>query len=129
MSAPITFDDVRAARERLSPYLTPTPLRNYPVLDAAVPGATLLVKHENMQPTGSFKVRNGLATNCPPEELNFKNRLVRNFPSGPRQSVPPSSFKRSKRRPGRTLSVALLNPPAKASGPLIPGCKTCARLS
>jgi threonine dehydratase len=62
MSAPITFDDVRAARERLAPYLTPTPLRNYPVLDAAVPGATLLVKHENMQPTGSFKVRNGLAT-------------------------------------------------------------------
>jgi threonine dehydratase len=62
MSAPITIDDVRAARERLAPYLTPTPLRHYPVLDAAIPGVTLLVKHENMQPTGSFKVRNGLAT-------------------------------------------------------------------
>jgi threonine dehydratase len=62
MSAPITIDDVRAARERLAPYLSPTPLRHYPGLDAAVPGVTLLVKHENMQPTGSFKVRNGLAT-------------------------------------------------------------------
>jgi threonine dehydratase len=62
MSAPITIDDVRAARERLAPYLSPTPLRSYPVLDAAIPGVSLLVKHENMQPTGSFKVRNGLAT-------------------------------------------------------------------
>ena len=59
---PITLDDVRSARERLAPYLTPTPLRQYPTLDAAVPGVHLLVKHENMQPTGSFKVRNGLAT-------------------------------------------------------------------
>jgi threonine dehydratase len=62
MTAPITIDDVRGARERLAPYLAPTPLRNHPVLDAAIPGLTLLVKHENVQPTGSFKVRNGLAT-------------------------------------------------------------------
>jgi threonine dehydratase len=62
MAVPITIDDIRAARERLAPYLTPTPLRHYPGLDAAVPGVRLLVKHENMQPTGSFKVRNGLAT-------------------------------------------------------------------
>jgi threonine dehydratase len=62
MTAPISIDDVRAARERLAPYLTPTPLRHYPTLDAALPGLTLLVKHENVQPTGSFKVRNGLAT-------------------------------------------------------------------
>ena len=61
MSAPISIDDVRAARERLAPYLTPTPLRGYPMLDAAV-GLSVLVKHENIQPTGSFKVRNGLAT-------------------------------------------------------------------
>ncbi|MDQ6633499.1 MAG: threonine/serine dehydratase [Gemmatimonadota bacterium] len=57
----MTIDDVRAARERLAPYLTPTPLRGYPMLDAAL-GLSLLVKHENIQPTGSFKVRNGLAT-------------------------------------------------------------------
>jgi threonine dehydratase len=62
MSAPITINDVRNARTRLRPFLTPTPFRGYPMLDAEVPGATLLVKHENVQPTGSFKVRNGLAT-------------------------------------------------------------------
>jgi threonine dehydratase len=57
---PITFDDVERARERLAPHLTATPLRRYPLLDAAT-GLTLLVKHENHQPTGSFKVRNGLS--------------------------------------------------------------------
>jgi threonine dehydratase len=62
MTLPIGIDDVLAARERLAPYLVPTPLRNHPTLDAALPGLTLLVKHENVQPTGSFKVRNGLAT-------------------------------------------------------------------
>lgn len=62
MTAPITIDDVHAARRRLAPYLEPTPLRDYPQLDAAVPGLSIVVKHENVQPTGSFKVRNGLAT-------------------------------------------------------------------
>ena len=59
---PITFDEVLAARERLAPYLTPTPLRHYPLLDAKIGnGISLLVKHENHQPTCSFKVRNGLS--------------------------------------------------------------------
>src|SRR5262245_25453020 len=62
MPAPISFADIRASRERISQFIEPTPLRHYPTLDAAVPGVTLLVKHENMQPTGSFKVRNGLST-------------------------------------------------------------------
>lgn len=62
MTTPLTIDDVRAARERLAPYLTATPLRQYPQLDATLPGLSLFVKHENVQPTGSFKVRNGLAT-------------------------------------------------------------------
>jgi threonine dehydratase len=62
MTAPIALADVYGARERLAPYLAPTPLRQYPQLDAALPGLSLFVKHENMQPTGSFKVRNGLAT-------------------------------------------------------------------
>jgi threonine dehydratase len=61
MTAPISLDDVRAAQERLRPHLAPTPLREYPLLDQAVPGVRLLVKHENIQPTGSFKVRNGLS--------------------------------------------------------------------
>lgn len=59
---PITFDDVLAARERLAPYLVPTALRHYPLLDDHIGGGTsLLVKHENHQPTCSFKVRNGLS--------------------------------------------------------------------
>ena len=68
---PLTFEDVEAARERLSPYLTITPLRHYLLLDALMPGDTsLLVKHENHQPTCSFKVRNGLSviTGMEPEE-------------------------------------------------------------
>ena len=62
MSSPVTFDDILAARERLRPYLTPTPLRNYPLLDELVGhGIRVLVKHENHQPTQSFKIRNGIA--------------------------------------------------------------------
>jgi threonine dehydratase len=55
----LTIDDVRAAREVVRPHLPPTPMWSYPVLDATV-GATVLVKHENTQPTGAFKVRGGL---------------------------------------------------------------------
>lgn len=59
---PISFDDVLQARERLAPYLIQTPLRHYPLLDELVGGgASLLIKHENYQPTCSFKVRNGLS--------------------------------------------------------------------
>lgn len=59
---PISFDEVLQARERLAPYLVPTPLRHYPLLDAHIgKGISLLVKHENHQPTCSFKVRNGLS--------------------------------------------------------------------
>jgi threonine dehydratase len=61
MTAPISIDDIRAARERLAPYLVTTPFRSYPTLDALLPGLSLVVKHENVQPTGSFKVRNGLS--------------------------------------------------------------------
>ncbi len=59
---PITIDDVLAARERLAPYLTPTPFRAYPQLSAvAGAGICILAKHENHQPTNSFKIRNGLS--------------------------------------------------------------------
>lgn len=58
----VTYEDVLQARTRLAPYLTPTPLRRYPILDEAIGGGTsLFIKHENHQPTGSFKVRNGLS--------------------------------------------------------------------
>lgn len=62
MSFPITIEDVRAAETRIRPYLNPSPLYAYPLLDNAVGnGIHVLVKHENFNPTGSFKVRNGLS--------------------------------------------------------------------
>lgn len=62
MTWPITWDDVLAAGARLAPYLSPTPLRHYPALDAEVGhGIRVLVKHDNHLPTNAFKARNGLA--------------------------------------------------------------------
>lgn len=59
---PISLADVRAARERLSPFITPTPFREYPRLAELAGGdIRLFVKHENHQPTASFKIRNGLS--------------------------------------------------------------------
>jgi threonine dehydratase len=69
---PITFADVEAARERLRPHLAGTPLRSYAALDEALgTGIRVAVKHENFQPTGAFKVRNGLSalTALPPARL------------------------------------------------------------
>jgi len=51
--------DVLAARQRIAPYLQPTPLYRYPALDAMT-GARVRVKHENHQPVGAFKVRGGV---------------------------------------------------------------------
>jgi len=66
---PITFADVQAVRSRIARHLDPSPLRSYPLLDGAT-GLHVSVKHENQQPTGSFKVRNGLSfmTALSPEE-------------------------------------------------------------
>jgi threonine dehydratase len=62
VTSPIAIDDVYAARERLAPYLAPTPMYAYPLLDEWVGhGIRVHVKHENFQPTNSFKVRNGLS--------------------------------------------------------------------
>jgi threonine dehydratase len=51
--------DVLAARRRIAPYLPRTPLFTYPQLDELV-GTEVLVKHENHQPVGAFKVRGGV---------------------------------------------------------------------
>jgi threonine dehydratase len=51
--------EVLAARRRIEPYLKPTPLYRYPALDALT-GARVLIKHENHQPVGAFKVRGGV---------------------------------------------------------------------
>ncbi len=58
-SAAPDLADVLAARQRIAPYLRPTPLFRYPALDAMT-GARAWVKHENHQPVGAFKVRGGV---------------------------------------------------------------------
>src|SRR2546427_4576110 len=54
-----TFNDVLAARERISRYLQPTALNRYPALDELI-GTETWVKHENNQPICAFKVRGGI---------------------------------------------------------------------
>ncbi|NED98576.1 threonine ammonia-lyase [Phytoactinopolyspora halotolerans] len=58
MSAP-SIGDVFRARRVLGGLLPPTPTWSYSALSATL-GADVLVKHENVQPTGAFKVRGGL---------------------------------------------------------------------
>ncbi len=54
-----TYDDVVRAAALVARELPATPLQSHPLLDAAV-GAEVLVKHEHVLPTGSFKVRGGV---------------------------------------------------------------------
>ena len=58
MQAP-TLNDVVAARSRVRRVLAPTPLLAHPLLNAET-GLNLYVKHENHNPTCSFKIRGGL---------------------------------------------------------------------
>jgi threonine dehydratase len=67
----LSFDAILSAKERLKPYLTPTPLRNYSGIDKLVGNnIRVYIKHENYLPTNSFKYRNGLSaiTALSPEE-------------------------------------------------------------
>lgn len=52
----IELEDIRAAAERLAPVIVRTPLISSPVLDELTSGRVLL-KAENLQRTGSFKIR------------------------------------------------------------------------
>jgi threonine dehydratase len=54
-----TVVDVLHARRLLATHLPVTPIWSYPALDV-IAGATVYVKHENVQPIGAFKVRGGL---------------------------------------------------------------------
>src|SRR5476649_1111010 len=68
MQAP-ALADVYAARARISRVVRPSPLMRHPLLDAET-GLDILVKHENHNPTGAFKVRGGanLVASLSPEE-------------------------------------------------------------
>jgi threonine dehydratase len=63
MKAPITLDDVVAARERIRSRIPlPTAFRRYAPLEALVGrGIRVWVKHENHLPTNAFKARNALS--------------------------------------------------------------------
>jgi len=52
----VTLDDIRDAALRLQPVVVRTPLITSPVLDDLA-GGTVLLKAENLQRTGSFKIR------------------------------------------------------------------------
>ncbi len=59
---PISFHDVLAAERRIRLHVPPTPLRRYAPLDALLGwGIEAGIKHENDNPTGSFKARNALS--------------------------------------------------------------------
>lgn len=57
----LTIADIIAARERIAPYILHTPLLRVPALDDIL-GCEVYLKPENLQDTGSFKLRG--ATNC-----------------------------------------------------------------
>ncbi len=59
MDVGLTLTDVQAARQIVYRGLRPTPLLDHPLLRTET-GLRVLVKHENHNPTGSFKVRGGL---------------------------------------------------------------------
>ena len=59
MTVEVTYEGVLAAADAIAPHLPPTPAWSYPLLDQTA-GVTVVVKHENVQPTGAFKVRGGI---------------------------------------------------------------------
>ena len=56
-----SLEETRKAHEIVLRALRPTPAFSWPLLAARL-GAEVVVKHENHQPTGAFKVRGGLPT-------------------------------------------------------------------
>ena len=56
---PPTLDDVVAAKARVYAHMRASPLLHHPLLDQWI-GCRVWVKHENHNPTGSFKIRGGL---------------------------------------------------------------------
>lgn len=55
----VTWQGVLEAAEAIAPYLPRTPSWAYPLLDEYA-GTQVIVKHENVQPIGAFKVRGGV---------------------------------------------------------------------
>jgi threonine dehydratase len=63
VTLPISYSDVIATRDAIQRAFPYSALRHYPLLDELVGfGSRVLVKHENHLPTGSFKIRNAVAS-------------------------------------------------------------------
>jgi threonine dehydratase len=74
---PLSLADIYAARDRIAPYLSASPMRRYATLDNAIGSdIRLYVKHENFNPTNSFKVRNGLSFITALDEMSRKRGVV-----------------------------------------------------
>ena len=89
----LTTAGLRAARERVAPYVRPTPALRWPLLEQHT-GTETWVKHENHTPTGAFKVRGG---------LNFVARLLAETPPGDR---PPGLVSASRGNHSQSLAYA-----------------------
>lgn len=65
---PVSLDAIRAARERIAPYVLRTPLVRLELDDAP---AEIYLKLENLQPVGAFKIRgaSNAILSAPPEAL------------------------------------------------------------
>ena len=59
MRAMFSLEELRRAHEVVLEALRATPAISWPLLGERL-GAEVVVKHENCQPTGAFKVRGGL---------------------------------------------------------------------
>ena len=60
MTGPALTRHLLGPRERVYRTMKPSPLLRHPLLAAEATGLDVLVKHENHNPTGAFKVRGGL---------------------------------------------------------------------
>lgn len=77
---------IRRAAAIVAAEVAPTPALNHPLLDAAV-GTRVVVKHENVLPTGSFKVRGGIHLASTLSHADRARGLVSNSTGNHAQSV------------------------------------------
>ncbi len=71
----ITYSDVLEAQKRISSYISHTPLLRVPALDAAL-GCKVYLKPENLQVTGSFKIRGAINAMLCLTDSQKKNGVV-----------------------------------------------------
>jgi threonine dehydratase len=84
--AALTFANIETAGEIVARELAATPLVGHPLLDR-VAGVEVLVKHENVLPTGSFKVRGGVHLAARLTEAERARGLVTSSTGNHAQSV------------------------------------------